>query len=192
MKHPLHCLLILAAVLVAGCASTGTGVNPAARRQGWAQPCQVNGVENCFMLEAGLYRSAQPTTLGIKNLEEMGVTNLLSLRMTSTDNLLASSTMMSCHTVPISYFHINEHSILEAVKIMQSPKNRPLLVHCLHGSDRTGLVCATYRVLVQDWSKEEALAEMLEGGFGFHTCFTNIVEFIRNLDVEKARQQLKP
>ena len=156
------------------------------------KPCQITGVANCYMIEPGLYRSAQPTRQGIENLEKMGVVNLLSLRTTATDNQLASSTMMACHSVPLNYMKLNEQVVLEAVRIMNSPRNRPLLVHCRHGSDRTGLVCALYRVLVQGWSKDEAIEEMVLGEYGFHAYFTNIVSFIRNLDVEKARQQIKP
>ncbi|MBO4511195.1 MAG: tyrosine-protein phosphatase [Victivallales bacterium] len=189
MKLLHHNLLVLATVLITGCFSTKR-VNPATRHENWAQPCQISGVANCYMLEPGLYRAAQPTRQGIKNLEKLGVVNLLSLRTTATDNQLASSTMMACHSVPMSYMKIDVQEVLEAVRIMKSPRNRPLLVHCLHGSDRTGVVCATYRVLIQDWPKEQAIAEMLDGDFGFHSCFPNIVEFIRNLDVEQARQQL--
>ncbi len=183
-------LLILAAVCFAGCVSTGKVVS-SDRSESWAQPCQISGVPNCFMLEPGLYRGAQPTKQGIKSLEDMGITNLLSLRTINTDNHLANATMISCHSVPINYLRIDERAVLKAVGIMQSPKSRPLLVHCRHGSDRTGLVCALYRVLVQDWTKEEAIEEMILGDYGFHTYFSNIVLFIRNLDVEKARQKLK-
>ena len=35
----------------------------------------------------------------------------------------------------------------------------PILVHCKHGKDRTGLIVMAYRVLVSGWSKEEAMAE---------------------------------
>ncbi len=190
MKRSFHYLLIVVALLSAGCASMGTG-EATDRSDSWAQPCQISGVENCYMIEPGLYRAAQPTKQGIMNLEKMGIVNLLSLRTTSTDNHLANSTMISCHSVPINYLRLDERAVLKAVGIMQSPKSRPLLVHCRHGSDRTGLVCALYRVLVQDWSKEDAIEEMILGDYGFHTYFTNIVSFIRNLDVEKARQKLK-
>lgn len=37
-----------------------------------------------------------------------------------------------------------------------------------HGSDRTGTMCALYRIAVQGWSKEDAIREMTAGGFGFH------------------------
>lgn len=42
----------------------------------------------------------------------------------------------------------------------------PILVHCHQGVDRTGIVCAAYRVWVQGHSVDWAWQEMM--GFGFH------------------------
>lgn len=39
------------------------------------------------------------------------------------------------------------------------------LVHCLHGEDRTGMVCAAYRIMVQGWSLDQAVNEMMIMGF---------------------------
>ena len=47
--------------------------------------------------------------------------------------------------------------------IWEAPK--PLLVHCEHGQDRTGLVVATYRVMTCGWTKAKAMDEAL--GFGY-------------------------
>lgn len=41
----------------------------------------------------------------------------------------------------------------------------PVLVHCEHGEDRTGLVIAAYRVLFPKWTKEEAMHEALIFGY---------------------------
>jgi len=41
----------------------------------------------------------------------------------------------------------------------------PTLVHCLHGNDRTGVLCAFYRVLVQGWSRARAWDEAILQGF---------------------------
>jgi protein tyrosine/serine phosphatase len=38
-------------------------------------------------------------------------------------------------------------------------------VHCLRGSDRTGLCVGTYRVWIGKWTKSDARAEMLKFGF---------------------------
>ena len=37
---------------------------------------------------------------------------------------------------------------------------KPILVHCQHGSDRTGAVIALYRILFQNMSKVEAIKEL--------------------------------
>lgn len=39
-------------------------------------------------------------------------------------------------------------------------------VHCLHGKDRTGFMCAVYRMRVQGWTFKMAVKEMFE--YGFH------------------------
>ena len=48
-------------------------------------------------------------------------------------------------------------------------------------------MCAIYRIAVQGWSVEEAGREMIEGGFGFHSMWTNLAPFLRALDVERIR-----
>lgn len=44
----------------------------------------------------------------------------------------------------------------------------PVYVHCWHGKDRTGVVCAIYRVLVDGWDKNDAIAEAATFGMGWH------------------------
>lgn len=48
---------------------------------------------------------------------------------------------------------------IEAIVKFQK-SNVPVLVHCSAGAQRTGGVVATYRVLVQGWSTDDALDEM--------------------------------
>jgi protein tyrosine phosphatase (PTP) superfamily phosphohydrolase (DUF442 family) len=43
----------------------------------------------------------------------------------------------------------------------------PVLIHCQHGEDRTGLVVAAYRVRINGWSKESAMAEARK--YGYHS-----------------------
>jgi len=65
----------------------------------------------------------------------------------------------------------------------------PVFFHCKHGADRTGTMCAVYRIAVCGWSKDEAIAEMTQGGFGYHTVWTNLIKFIRKLDVEDVKRR---
>lgn len=46
-----------------------------------------------------------------------------------------------------------------------------MVVHCWHGSDRTGAVIAAYRIVQQGWSQHDAIDEMINGGYGFHPIF---------------------
>lgn len=43
----------------------------------------------------------------------------------------------------------------------------PVLVHCEQGFHRTGILCAAYRLRVNHWPIEKALAEMAAHGFDF-------------------------
>ena len=60
----------------------------------------------------------------------------------------------------ISQTYLNE--ILGAIE-QAAPK--PILVHCQHGEDRTGLIVAAYRVRKYGWTKEAAMAEALRFGY---------------------------
>jgi len=64
------------------------------------------------------------------------------------------------------------------------------LIHCKHGADRTGLIVAMYRIVFQNWTKEQAIDEMTQGDFGFHQIYSNIIDFIRNVDVENIKKQI--
>lgn len=54
---------------------------------------------------------------------------------------------------------------LRAAMELCDEANWPVLVHCLHGQDRTGLIVAMFRVLKQGWPIEQARGEMLAMGF---------------------------
>lgn len=52
--------------------------------------------------------------------------------------------------------NFTEQQVLEALTVIaESPK--PVLVHCLHGSDRTGTIVAMYRMVCQGWNKQQSL-----------------------------------
>jgi protein tyrosine/serine phosphatase len=79
--------------------------------------------------------------------------------------------------------------VIEALsQIRRAVKRGPILVHCNHGADRTGLILALYRTLYDGWSKDAAVGEMLRGEFGFHAIWGNIPEFIEKVQVDRLKQ----
>jgi hypothetical protein len=52
------------------------------------------------------------------------------------------------------------------------------------------MVTAVYRMAVQDWSKDEAIAEMTDGGYGFHSVWIEIPKFLKKLDVKKVKAMM--
>jgi protein tyrosine/serine phosphatase len=149
----------------------------------------VEGLPNLFRVTPDLYRSAQPEETGMVNADKMGIKTVLSLRVSNVDPELAQGTGLLLRQVPIYTWNISEDEIVSALRIIRDAPG-PMLVHCRHGADRTGLVMAMYRMVFQGWSKEEAREEMLNGGYGFHSIWTNIPKLIDQTDIAALRAKV--
>ena len=51
-------------------------------------------------------------------------------------------------------------------------------------------MCGVYRIVIEGWTKDEAIAEMTQGGFGFHAVWQNLVDYLAKLDMEKLRLKI--
>ena len=87
---------------------------------------------------------------------------------------------MQYRNVPIlaSPLAPSERQVKQALLILNDPSLRPIFVHCLLGEDRNTFIIGLYRVYFQDWTTQEAWAEMVYSGFhvrptlrGFETYF---------------------
>src|SRR5690606_31307602 len=100
---------------------------------------------------------------------------------------IAKGLSLHLYHVPMKSKYISDQMIIDAMKIIkEAPK--PLLVHCAHGSDRTGIVIALYRILFQNWTKEAAINEMQQGGYHFHWIHKNLIRYLQNTDVEQLKK----
>ncbi len=48
---------------------------------------------------------------------------------------------------------------------------------------------AVYRISIQGWSKEDAIKEMVEGGYSFHSVWQNLINYVAELDIERTKSQ---
>jgi protein tyrosine/serine phosphatase len=187
--------LILAAALLAclsptGCAcwsATTPAVTP--RDPRWAVKIEKPGLPNLHQVSPDLYRGAQPTAEGIKQLKEMGIKTVIDLRSFHSDRDLVVPLGMGFEAIEMKAWHIETRDVVKFLKIVTDKSRGPFFVHCQHGADRTGTQCAMYRIAVQGWSKEDALREMTGGGFGFHEIWDNIIEFINKADVDEIKRE---
>lgn len=155
----------------------------------WAQPIQLEGVPNLHQIGPGLYRSAQPSSDGMQKLRELGVGKVLNLRSLHSDRDELDGTGLEYEHIRMVTWHPEREDILRFLRIVSQPNRAPLLVHCQYGADRTGMICAVYRIAVQGWSKEAAIQEMTQGQFGFHQVCENLLDWIQALDVESLRKE---
>jgi protein tyrosine phosphatase (PTP) superfamily phosphohydrolase (DUF442 family) len=162
---------------------------PSPRPANWAQPRQVQGLPNLHKVSDNLYRCAQPTAEGVKNLKSLGVKTVVNLRSFHSDEDLLKGVGLNYEHIAMKAWHPEEEDVVRFLRIVADPKRGPVLVHCQQGADRTGTMCAIYRIAVQGWTKQEALREMRDGGFGFHGVWRDLVQFIDDLDIERIKQK---
>jgi len=190
MKNTRAVTLILSIMMVLSLAANVCADSPGERPEKWAQPMRMEGVPNLHKVAENLYRSAQPTAEGMRNLRKMGVETIIDLRSFHTDRDEIGDTGLAYEHIHMKAWHPEEEDIVRFLQIVTHAQKSPVLVHCQHGADRTGTMCAIYRVVIQGWTKEEAVKEMTEGGFGFHEVWANLPPWINNLDIGKIRTQV--
>ena len=124
-------------------------------------------------------------------LERKGFKTILNLRRVKDDKHKARKTDLILNHIRLESKELSEDDLIYALRVLKNAQ-KPILIHCWHGSDRTGATTAAYRIVVQGWSKDDAIAELRRPEFGHHEdWYPNIIELLKNLDVEKMRAALK-
>jgi protein tyrosine/serine phosphatase len=164
-----------------------TSITP--RPSHWARPLQQEGLPNLHQVTPTLYRGGQPTAAGMQQLKAMGVKTVINLRSFNSDRDELGDTGLGYEHIYMKAWHPEREDIIRFLQIATDKDRTPAFVHCQHGADRTGLMCAIYRVAVCGWTKEEAIREMTQGGFGHHGIWKNIIRFIEELDCDAIKKE---
>lgn len=154
-----------------------------------AQPPRndLPGLGNFAPVSEVLFRGSQPSREGFEHLKVMGIKTIVNLRAYRGD-------AGKLKGLGFQYVHLrcrawlpSGKKLAEFLKIVNEPKNRPVFVHCWHGSDRTGLAIASYRIMVQGWSLDDAVAELHEFGF-HHRVFPQILRYLQRFDASSMQE----
>ncbi|HKR11485.1 MAG TPA: tyrosine-protein phosphatase [Pyrinomonadaceae bacterium] len=119
-----------------------------------------------------LYRGAQPTTEGFKQLAQRGIDTVINLRDDDERALLEESQVKAAG---LRYFNVpfnrrgppTEAQVDQVLSLIDDKDNGVVFIHCQRGQDRTGMVVALHRISRDGWTDQEAIREAENRGMKF-------------------------
>ena len=181
------CLVFFVALLNAACGNRPK--EPPTRPLG--KPCEncIEGVANFAKVSPAVWRGAQPTKEGFRNLEAAGVKAVVNFRHDHDDLPLLAGTQLKYLWIPARAWKPEEQDLVIFLKVLEDPKNWPVFVHCAEGKDRTGYSVAAYRIVAEDWAPDDAVHEMFD--FHYNPIWFENPRFLHRLNAEQVRTRVK-
>jgi tyrosine-protein phosphatase SIW14 len=184
----------LAALLLAGCgkAAVPVAAKQASQRAFAERMPGVKGLENVGRVAPGIYRGSTPTMEGLDSLRALGIKTVINLR-----HYHGSREERACRSRGLDYVRIGlpssdsprDEDVRKFLAIATDSQRQPLYFHCWRGKDRTGVMCAAYRMTIEDWPLADALAEM--DAYGFFSGWRDLRGFVERFSERRDlfRQQ---
>ena len=125
-------------------------------------------------------------------LKQYDIDVVINLRSRDKDSGILDNENLKLRHIPIHTWAMQRGDLLKVMQLIQQARqnNEKVLLHCYHGSDRTGTSVAMYRIIFQNWSIDDAVKEMKHGGYGFHSIWRNIEKLFTPENVKWIREQL--
>ncbi|HEY9775552.1 MAG TPA: tyrosine-protein phosphatase [Planktothrix sp.] len=147
-------------------------------------------VPNLHLVTPAVIRGGQPTAQALGLLKQVGVKTIVNLRNEEVcideERAQARGLGLNYVSIPLDVFnHPSDKAIEQFLQVATDPTQLPIYVHCLHGQDRTGTMCAIYRIDQQGWSADRAYQEML--GYGFRSYLTPLTQTVYSFAQNRSR-----
>ena len=185
---PSSYLLLLSLALAAGSAGAQAPLPPQ-RNAEWATP--LPQVSNLHQVTPVLYRSAKLDSTDVAQLQALGVKTVISLRAFHSDTQVLEGSGIRAVRIPINTWAIGDRQVIATMRAIRAAgQDGPVLLHCLHGADRTGMMAAMYRMLYQGWPREKAIDELKNGGYGYHAVWKNIERYLSRVNLDELRARI--
>ncbi len=180
-RYKLILSLLTAAVVLFQCCSGGAD-RVDERPQHWAAAVERQGLPNLYKISADLYRGGQPEKSGIEELKKLGIKTIINFRTSNKDQRLIKGYTFNYYHLPMNAFFPRKEKFSRFLEIVSDPAKVPVFIHCKHGADRTGVAAALYRIKIQKWNPDEAINEMVNGGYHFHKIHNHLKSFIKEFE----------
>ena len=180
---------IILTLNLSGCI-THPSLSPEQRPSHWGN--LLHAEHNFYKISHDLYRSEQPSQALIPELRQQQIQTIINLRSRNDDLKVLDPHEFNLVHIPIHTWAINRKDLLEVMQQIQIAKqnHQKVLLHCYHGSDRTGASVAMYRIIFENWSIENAVQEMKYGSYGYHPIWVNIEKIFTPENIKWIREQL--
>jgi protein tyrosine phosphatase (PTP) superfamily phosphohydrolase (DUF442 family) len=180
----------------------------------WYAVSQEKRYRNLHTVTPGmLYRSGQLTPEGLERvLHELNIRTLVNLRArdakrendtTDWEAKLCELNFLHFVAIPLGSpeqpekitraqaEETIENAVRQFLDVMDSPERypRPVLVHCLGGVHRTGVMAAIYRMEYEGWPKEKALMEMRDHGYRDFASYDPLRDYALNWTPLRERRR---
>jgi protein tyrosine/serine phosphatase len=147
---------------------------------------------NFYKVSPFVFRSEQTSKELIPLLQQNKIQTVINLRTSNKDIKVLNNIDIHVIHIPIRTWAMSKEDLLQVMKAIKNTQqsNQNVLIHCYHGSDRTGASIAMYRIIFENWSTEAALNEMKHGGYGFHPIWTNIEKLFSAENIKWIQHEL--
>jgi protein tyrosine/serine phosphatase len=138
-----------------------------------AQRLTLPGVHNVGKVSEFLYRGSRPNEQGFSALKKLGVGTVVNLEgfwANGNERREVESLGMRYVNIPLGGWSTpSPAAVAQFLELVRDNADQKIFVHCRFGDDRTGVMIATYRMWRQNWTPEQALAEM--HAFHYHSTW---------------------
>ena len=156
-----------------------------------------SGVGNFQKVDEHVYRGAQPTDQGFKELAKLGIQTVVDLqeagsRATAEEKIVKAAGMRYISVPMKGMATPSNESVIKVLSLLEDTTTGPVFVHCHRGADRTGGVIACYRIEHDHWQNDRALSEARNMGMSwFQLAIQHYVQSYQPRDVNAATASLE-
>jgi protein tyrosine phosphatase (PTP) superfamily phosphohydrolase (DUF442 family) len=156
---------LFAATITFAFAFTATAAGQALH-VGAADRITLPGVSNAARVTNNLYRGAQPSPDAFAGLKKLGIELVVDFQDNREDIQREKDRVeaqgMAFVSIPWNArTNPSRDNVIAFFTALHDNSGKKIFVHCERGADRTGVMIALYRIVYDQWTPDQAVAEMI-------------------------------